>query len=47
MEELIVVGLALLGGAVVLVGGLLGYEFVWKPRQRRAIERAHARNKLR
>jgi hypothetical protein len=46
VEDIVVLGFALLAGGAAAVGGLIAYETVWKPRRRRRIERAHARSKL-
>jgi hypothetical protein len=45
MDEILVVGLVLLAGGVFAIGGVIAYEFVWKPRRQRRLERAHFRSK--
>lgn len=45
MDEILLIGLVLLGGGVFAIGAVISYELVWKPRRQRRLERAHFRSK--
>lgn len=45
MNDFVIFGLSLLAVGVCTIAAVLLYELVWKPRQRRRLERAHFRSK--
>jgi hypothetical protein len=45
MDDFLILGIALLGMAILTIAGVIGYETVWKPHRRKQIERDHFRSK--
>lgn len=45
MNDFLFFGLSLLAVGVCMIASVILYEIVWKPRQRRRLERAHFRSK--
>lgn len=45
MDDILVLGLVLLGTGIGAVALIIAYHSVWKPRQRQRLERAHFRSK--